>query len=764
MNPLFWLLRLSGAAMLLAWAGAASAAERFDRVFINEILADNRQGLRDADGDRSGWIELCNGDFATVNLEGWFLTDTPTNLTRWRFPAVGVAPDKCLLVFASGKDRADSFAALHTDFRLDPRGGYLVLVNRATNVVAEFTYAAQRPDVSEGRTRGEPALRGAFARPTPGKHNAISGDGFAPAVRFSRPDGNFTEPFTLELSAPGNEVAIRYTLDGTLPNRESPSYEAPLRVTNSLHLRARAYQAGKLPGPPASAAFAQLASSALAFTSTLPVLIMNTFGRQIATGSRSTEARLSLHEPAADGAALSRAPTLTARGASRARGSSSAGMPQTSFALDFIDEFGDDEKRAWLGLPPESEWVLYAPNQFDPVMIHNPFVHQLSRDMGRYSPRTRFVEVFLVRTGGPIEARHYHGVYVLLEKIKIGPERVNIDRLGEDDLEPPALTGGYLMKFDRLGPGEQGFHFAGRQAVYVEPKERTLLLPQRAPQRRFLEEYFEAFERALDGPDWRDREKGYPAYLDVNAAIDFHVLQVLSGNVDYMSFSTFFHLPREGRITLGPHWDFDRALGSTDGRDANPRRWNTGRFFDGAWMSRIFQDVDFWQLWVDRWQALRRAEFSRRHIDGLIDRLTGELLEAQPRQEERWDLMPRGGSYEAEIAHMKDWLAERVDFIDGQLTQPPVLGHEGGLVPAGFRLTLTVEGGATIYYTLDGSDPRLPQGGISPAAIPYDGPILLETSARVAARAHDRTQRQRGGPPGSTPWSSLVRAKFVVTP
>src|SRR5688572_10198811 len=175
------------------------AEETFNSVFLSEFLSDNQRGLKDDDGERSPWIELHNGSSAAVNLSGWFLTESPTNLTRWRFPGVVLLPGKELVVFASGKNRSTNLAYLHTNFRLDSGGSYLALVNRVTNVISEFTPAPQSIDVSDGRVRGEPALRGRFPKPTPGKPNASSGPGFAPEVRFSQPDGNFTEPFTLEL-------------------------------------------------------------------------------------------------------------------------------------------------------------------------------------------------------------------------------------------------------------------------------------------------------------------------------------------------------------------------------------------------------------------------------------------------------------------------------------------------------------------------------------------------------------------------------------
>jgi hypothetical protein len=355
---------------------------------------------------------------------------------------------------------------------------------------------------------------------------------------------------------------------------------------------------------------------------------------------------------------------------------------------------------------------------------------------------------------------------VLEEKIKIGKQRVNIDRVGAEDLKSPNVTGGYLLKFDRVGAGENGLYAPdGRGLVYAEPKEQTILLPQRAPQREYINSFLGSFERVLDSPHWNDPATGYRAYIDVEAAIDFHVLELLSGNVDALVLSTYFYKPRNGKITFGPHWDFDRALGSTDRRDADPQQWNTGQFFGGAWWPRLFSDPDFWQLWVDRWQELRATHFSSTNLNRLIDQLTGEVLEAQPREYQKWALQPRGGSYQTEIEHMKDWLLNRVDFIDEQLVQPPRMNGLGKRVAPGFLLSFSAPKNTTIYYTLDGSDPRQLQGAISSNAIVYTNSVALKTSAHVIARGHNLNLRQRGGPPVSTPWSSRVVADFeVVTP
>ncbi|HEY0550194.1 MAG TPA: CotH kinase family protein, partial [Verrucomicrobiae bacterium] len=563
MNVPRFTFSVAGLLLALGLTASVPAANTFNSAYISEFLADNQKGLKDDEGNRSGWIELHNGGASPVNLSGWFLTDSPTNLTKWRFPGVVLLPEKFVVVFASAKDRANDLVHLHTSFRLNKTGGYLALVNPATNIVSEFSpkYSNQLADVSFGSVRGEPALRGFFAHPTPGKPNSSSGSGFAGEVIFSKPSSSFSEPFTLALSSTGTGAVIRYTLDGTMPTSSALVYETPFIITNSAHIRARAYQDGLLPGPPRGEGYLKLLTNVLDFTSTLPVLVMETFGRNLPTSAHDWFVYLSLHEPIDGKTSLTNPPTLTTRAGFHVRGSTSSGFPQTPYALEFLDEFNEERNLSPLGLPPDSDWVLYAPNAYDPVMIHNPFIYQLSRDMGRYSPRTRFVEVFLSKSRGRVRDIHYQGIYVLTEKITIGKQRVNIDRLGAEDLKPPHVTGGYLLKFDRLGPGESGvFRSGDRGLVYAEPKEQTINLPQRAPQREYVEEFLGDFIRVLRSPKLKDPKTGYRAYLDVDAAIDFHVLEVLSGNVDAMVLSTYFYKPRNGKITFAPHWDFDRAM------------------------------------------------------------------------------------------------------------------------------------------------------------------------------------------------------------
>ena len=120
---------------------------------ISEFMASNDNGLRDEDQLRSDWIEILNLGESEASLDGWFLTDSASDLDRWRFPDVTLASRERLVVFASGKNRDSPSSELHTNFRLGIEGGYLGLVEPDGITVAQdfgSAYPPQLRDVSFG--------------------------------------------------------------------------------------------------------------------------------------------------------------------------------------------------------------------------------------------------------------------------------------------------------------------------------------------------------------------------------------------------------------------------------------------------------------------------------------------------------------------------------------------------------------------------------------------------------------------------------------
>ena len=74
---------------------------------ISEFMARNEETIGDRDGDASDWLEIFNPTTEAIDLNGYWLTDDPGDLTGWRLPNVSLEPGGYQLVFASGKDRSE---------------------------------------------------------------------------------------------------------------------------------------------------------------------------------------------------------------------------------------------------------------------------------------------------------------------------------------------------------------------------------------------------------------------------------------------------------------------------------------------------------------------------------------------------------------------------------------------------------------------------------------------------------------------------------
>ncbi|MHC4112482.1 MAG: lamin tail domain-containing protein [Planctomycetota bacterium] len=130
---------------------------------ISELMARNSTTLLDGNDESSDWIEIYNPTDTSVNLDGWYLTDSAAEPTKWQFPnGLQIEPGEFLIIFASGKTYElyphnypylDSLGYYHTNFELDQDGDYLALVSPgSTIIVHEYVpeYPIQLADISYG--------------------------------------------------------------------------------------------------------------------------------------------------------------------------------------------------------------------------------------------------------------------------------------------------------------------------------------------------------------------------------------------------------------------------------------------------------------------------------------------------------------------------------------------------------------------------------------------------------------------------------------
>ena len=229
------------------------ASADIPNIVINEFVASNATGLRTRQGKYEDWVELFNPTSTTVDISGWHLTDSPNNLTQWQFPAGStLKAGGYLIVFCDGWESTQPLGEYHANFSLAKTGEYLGLIAPdGETVVYELApaFPEQYKDVSYGRipdSQGDSEHQWAyFDKPTPGAPN--TGNpllGMVEGVDFNEPAGYKRRAFDLTLHTPTAGAKIYYTLDGTLPTRESLSYTNSIRIDKITFLRAIAVKEG----------------------------------------------------------------------------------------------------------------------------------------------------------------------------------------------------------------------------------------------------------------------------------------------------------------------------------------------------------------------------------------------------------------------------------------------------------------------------------------------------------------------------------------
>ena len=300
----------------------------------------------------------------------------------------------------------------------------------------------------------------------------------------------------------------------------------------------------------------------------------------------------------------------------------------------------------------------------------------------------------------------------------------------------------------------QGFTTSRTNAFfYVEPKEERITPEQRA----WLSNYVNHFEAALYGPDFRNPTNGYATYIDVDSFIDHHLIVETTKNIDGYRFSTFYTKDRGGKLKMEPIWDWNLALGNARGRDGYvPQYWYWPQLDDRqySWFRRLFDDPDFAQRYVDRWAELRTNVFAPSNMLARIDQLAALLKEPAARNFERWPILgttagleyPTFKTWAEELGYLKGWITNRLTWINAQFLPEPIL------LTRNSPLSLTSAVGR-IVFTLDGSDPRVPGGGVSASAQTYQQPVPISGDAKLVARIQQGAR-----------WSSPLRAQFVTKP
>ena len=729
---------------------------------ISEFSADGDGSLLDEDGDPSDWIEIHNPSASTAILNDYYLTDDPDNLTKWRLPTTTLGENDHLIVFASGKGRADEGDELHTNFSLRASGEYLALTKQGLAgiiILSEFDpYPAQFPGYSYG-VNPDGITLGYYTDPTPDGFNDTGLQDYVRDTTFSVDRGFYDTAFDLTIESSTEGAQIRYTLNGTDPSASQGTlYTGPINISTTSVVKAIAFRSGLIPTNVDAQTYIFLDDvlnqsnnppgypSGTDFGMDPDVTTNPTYSGTIKDDLKSIPT-LSMSMPISSlfggsgiytnsgqsGIAWERAGTVEfiypdgspdkqVNCGVRMQGGvgRSSQFPKHSFRLIFKRQYGDTKLRFPL-FRDASEDADGAVDTFDSIIlragfnntwhrgssgeenqaqyIRDQFIHNSQLAMGHASCHGTFFHLYLNGL--------YWGVYNVVE-------RPNAD----------------------FGSSYYGGDKDGWDALNSYPRN---VVDGTAT------DWLQAHSIAQGGVA---DQAGYDAlteYVDMPNLIDYMMLNFYGGNRDWDDHNWYSINPRADR---GGYkfvcWDAERTLESITGdnrtgvgQDNKPSRLYS-QLRSNSEFNLEFGDRAHKHLFnggaltpentIARYQALA----------DVIDRaIVGESA--------RWGDSKRANPYTRNV----EWVAERDRILNSYLpqrsdvtlsqlrsanlypdTDAPVFSQHGGHVLSTTELTMSNNSG-TIYYTTDGSDPRLPGGALNPNAKQYDGSV--STTTLVAA-------------------------------
>ena len=372
------------------------------------------------------------------------------------------------------------------------------------------------------------------------------------------------------------------------------------------------------------------------------------------------------------------------------RGSSARIFPKKSYGFETWNSSGEETDYPLLGMPEESDWIL---NAFfnDKSLIRSMMAGYIWHSAGHYASRGRFCQLVL--------NQQYYGVYLLMEKIKRDQNRVDISKLLPEDSTGTELTGGYIIKIDKTtGSGGEGWDSPFPPASGSTGKKITFLYeyPEAeqitAPQKSYIQNYMGEFENALYYYNTNTREH-YGEYIDIESFIDFFIVNEASRNVDGYRLSTFLHKGKNGKLVMGPVWDYDLAWRNADYCEAFEVGGWAYQFGNVCpddpkqvpfWWEKLMSDSNFINQVKCRWVQLRQGVLNEQNLFSYMDSLNNILNISQAQNFGQWPVFgryiwpipePWSQDYSEEITNMKTWISKRFQWLDENL--PGVCNNSG---------------------------------------------------------------------------------------
>lgn len=319
-------------------------------------------------------------------------------------------------------------------------------------------------------------------------------------------------------------------------------------------------------------------------------------------------------------------PSLEKTAMFRIRGNSSRLFDKKSYQVEFIKDDGTDDDVSVMGMSKHSDWALNGPF-LDKTLIRNYLCMNISAEIMGYVPNIRFCEVYL--------DNEYQGLYVMMETISVSEDRVNITKYKEGK-----RGYGYIVKIDKEAMYMSDAvlnQFSNYTFITENNNSLSIEYPPKGKLNNdintFIEKDISKFEKSLYSFDFNHRQIGYSSYIDVDSFVDYYILMEFLCVNDMMSMSTYLYKDVNGKLTMGPLWDFNNAMDnfiniSFDGK---------GMYFtDRVWYKMLLKDERFVQKVISRFHSLRKTFLSEEYLLNYIDETVEYLGESIDRNYNVW--------------------------------------------------------------------------------------------------------------------------------
>lgn len=344
------------------------------------------------------------------------------------------------------------------------------------------------------------------------------------------------------------------------------------------------------------------------------------------------------------------------------------------------------KKLSLVQMPEETDWVLNA-SYNDRSFMRDFIAQSLAGHIGLLHSKAKFVELII--------NDEYRGVYVLMEKIKQGKNRVPISDVYPTENAGDAVTGGYLLKIDKSSGSPStswksnytsGISATQKCEFQIEYPQYGIITQQ---QLIYIRDYINNWEKKLMTEDMNDPKASFRDYMDVSTFVNYFILNEVTRNVDGYRLSTYLYKDKEslgGKIKMGPAWDFNIAFGNADYLNG----WMTDGFVYKAmeneggqndywqvpfWWNKLMQDASFRKALATRWKEVRSTFLNTNSIYATIDSAQVALKEPLIRNFQKFPLMGKkiwpnyyvGATLSDEVNWLKNWIQGRLTWLDAQM-------------------------------------------------------------------------------------------------